>query len=486
MPTTVVVKTSPQKLIRNSGRSHSYQDSQKCKPGTGFKPSLISKATSLPASPLSGRRGEDLVTKSTLLAQHRVKDSPEVEDPENRNNLLTPVSSESESLTIDNHLSQCLGYPSSIWCEAAKSDIPVTGQCKLVLQPIADPEDEAAVDYDYINCFLLVEMPSRIHEAPCTVLKSWFDTYLASLDFNRGLVDTQVFLNADIETDTLSTIPDLTMTFNAGPPRRPLKEVIPVLAETAWSQNTNPLITKPKKQITAKPEILMVFMALIRETTKYQSPVHSSFTWKTLCKGKSLHSLESFLAFQPADVKSTDPISVADHTWLSLHPIDIKLVPGKRTARGRLFPDPHMSTVNGMINKGLTLIKQCLGSLCKEVNPQYDITQLLQSGIPFPFAWNRMWNAIDVASGVTAHKRYLQWYQKSSSRGTKRLERSDSPNNEASSSNTRARTIPDTVLSAQPGAAVASGDGAPSAEKSQSKNKNRRSKRKSKGKGKGN
>ncbi|KAG1739957.1 uncharacterized protein EDB91DRAFT_1248716 [Suillus paluster] len=78
----------------------------------------------------------------------------------------------------------------------------------------------------------------------------------------------------------LSTV--LTMTFNAGPPHRPLKEVIPVLTETTWSQDTGPLITKLKKLVNAKPEILMIFMALIRETTKYKSPEHSLTTWKML------------------------------------------------------------------------------------------------------------------------------------------------------------------------------------------------------------
>lgn len=204
--------------------------------------------------------------------------------------------------------------------------------------------------YDYINCHLLVEMPTRIHEVPCTVFKTWFDRFLDSLDFDRTLIDTIVFMNAEVKTEELSTIPDMTLSVIVGNPHRPLKEAIPVLIETAFSQQTNPLMNKLRKQIRAKPEVLMVIATLIGETKPYHSPERSSTAWDTLLQETPARELSSFLDLQPLDSKPTDPITILGHQWLGLQtidvwvwvrgdsPININLVTGPRTARGVSIP----------------------------------------------------------------------------------------------------------------------------------------------------
>lgn len=161
-------------------------------------------------------------------------------------------------------------------------------------------------------------MPSRIHEVPCTVFKMWCDSFLESLVFNCALVDAIVFMNAEVKTEELSTVLDMTMSLVVGNPRRPLKEVIPVIIESAFSQHTDPLMTKLQKQILAKPEVLMVIAALIKETKVYQSPQKLSTTWNTLLQETPARKLSPFLKLQSPDLKPTDPITIADHQWLSL------------------------------------------------------------------------------------------------------------------------------------------------------------------------
>lgn len=212
--------------------------------------------------------------------------------------------------------------------------------------------------YDYINCHLLVEMPTRIHEVPCTVFKTWFDRFLDSLDFDRTLIDTIVFMNAEVKTEELSTIPDMTLSVIVGNPHRPLKEAIPVLIETAFSQQTNPLMNKLRKQIRAKPEVLMVIATLIGETKPYHSPERSSTAWDTLLQETPARELSSFLDLQPLDSKPTDPITILGHQWLGLQtidvwvwvrgdsPININLVTGPRTARGVSIPSLSRHSTN--------------------------------------------------------------------------------------------------------------------------------------------
>ncbi|KAG2369845.1 hypothetical protein BDR07DRAFT_1526225 [Suillus spraguei] len=374
-------------------------------------------------------------------------------------------------------------------------------------------EQKPRFTYDYVNCHLLVEMPSHVHEIPCTVFKAWFDRFLDSLDFDHTLMNANVFMNAEVKTEELSTIPDMAMSLIIGNPRRPLKEVLPVLIESGFSQDTNLLIMKLRKQILAKPEVLMVIVALIGETKPYHSPEHSSEAWNTLLKETPPRSFNSFLELQPVDLESTDPITIAGllfnprvsgprlraqrskiiiQTWLGFQtveiwvwvrgdsPINVNLVTGACTAHGRLYPDPHMDAVNAMINKGLRLVKDRLGSLCKEASPTYDIMTLQESPIIFPLAWDHIWNSLVAASGVTAHSRYLKWYGESI-RGVKRMARPDSPTNEPSSSNSCSRTQPNVEVSnssAQPGASNAQQDG-------KSKSKHMTKQRTDEGKGKG-
>ncbi|KAG1872006.1 hypothetical protein C8R48DRAFT_770374 [Suillus tomentosus] len=298
-------------------------------------------------------------------------------------------------------------------------------------------------------------MPTHIHEVPCTIFKTWFDWFLDSLDFDHTLIDTIVFMNAEVKTEELSTIPDMTMSVIIGNPHRPLKEVIPVLIETAFSQQTNPLMNKIRKQICAKPEVLMVIATLIGETKPYYSPEHSSTAWDTLLQETPAHELSSFLDLQPLDSRPTDPITIAGHPWLGLQtidvwvwvrgdsPININLVTGPRTAHGRLYPDPHMDTVNTIINQG-----------------------------------------------ITAHSRYLAWHAKSA-RGVKHIEHPDSHDNEPSFSNTRSHTDtgPNATVSnnsVQPGTSSAQNDDVQhNAGKSKSKLRGKHRGTKGKGKGKG-
>lgn len=95
-------------------------------------------------------------------------------------------------------------------------------------------------------------------------------------------MDAIVFMNTEVKTEELSTVLDMTMSLVVENPRRPLKEVIPVIIESAFSQHMDPLMTKLRKQILAKLEVLMIIAALIKETKVYQSSGKLSTTWNTL------------------------------------------------------------------------------------------------------------------------------------------------------------------------------------------------------------
>lgn len=80
-----------------------------------------------------------------------------------------------------------------------------------------------------------------------------------------------------------------------------------------------------------------------------------------------------------------------------------------------------MNTINKMLKRGAQMMKDCLITLCKQVDPSYDTAMLEVSGIAFPLLWDCIWNSIEVAGGSTAHSRYLTWYQ-AFARGVKHLE----------------------------------------------------------------
>ncbi|KAG1855576.1 hypothetical protein F4604DRAFT_1685678 [Suillus subluteus] len=255
--------------------------------------------------------------------------------------------------------------------------------------------------YDYIKLTLLVKMPTHIYEVPCTVFKSWFDIFLDSLYFNRQLIDISVFLNTFVKTEHLSVIPNLVVTFTAGSHCKPIKEVIPILAKSAFTQGAADAVEKIQKEIITKLETLMVILALIGKACKYESPEHSSIAWKALCHEKLAHSLKSFLALQKDGLMPEDPIVIADYTWFSLASVEI----------WRLFPQPSMNTVNKMIEGCVQMMKDCLVTLCKQVDPDYDTAMLEASSVTFPIFWDCMWSSIEVAGGSTAHSHYLTWYQ---------------------------------------------------------------------------
>ncbi|KAG2353231.1 hypothetical protein BDR07DRAFT_1383369 [Suillus spraguei] len=433
MPTTVIINTSPE-----------------FKKSTKPKSLNLNQTQASLALQFAGRRGEDSVAKSSFAAQHNIKEAS-LETLQNTNFFAT-VTIPSKSVNIPSQLDD---YLDNLLCETADSNIPITGRhCKRVLDFITNSEKEVEefsdiypenfetishiieqvkttkqkprFTYDYINCHLLIKMPSHVHEIPCTMFKAWFDRFLESLDFNCTLVDANVFMNAEVKMEELSTIPDMAMSLIIGNPRRPLKEVFPVLIESTFSQHTNLLIMKLRKQILAKPEVLM----------------------NTLLKEIPACSFNSFLKLQSVNSKSTDPITIAGHQWLGFQtveiwvwvrgdsPINVNFVTRACMTCSRLYPDPCMDTINAMINKGLHLVKDHLGSLCKE--------------------WcQELWPTL------------ITWH--------------DCPTNEPPSSNSCSRTQPNVEVSnssAKPGASNTQQDG-------KSKSRNRGKQRTDRGKGKG-
>jgi hypothetical protein len=78
-----------------------------------------------------------------------------------------------------------------------------------------------------------------------------------------------------------------------------------------------------------------------------------------------------------------------------------------------------MDRVQTLLNKGFKLIKNSLVSFCKEIDPDADCTHLEQSDAALPPTWDHFLGGLANAAQITAHQRYITWYQ-DSFRGVKR------------------------------------------------------------------
>ena len=140
-------------------------------------------------------------------------------------------------------------------------------------------------------------------------------------EYPRSLVRVHVTANTDLEGESISAIPDLTLVFSTL--TNPKLRRNPFILETAFAQSSTSVFKKVKGLIAARPEVLVVVVVLIDEKSPYHTPMEGSSAWERFKRDPQLLELEAFIdiADDPQQVVPEDfmsPIVVAGHTWSSI------------------------------------------------------------------------------------------------------------------------------------------------------------------------
>ncbi|KAF9234297.1 hypothetical protein BU15DRAFT_79184 [Melanogaster broomeanus] len=348
--------------------------------------------------------------------------------------------------------------------DSFRSAIIQSGRCKQVLQDILslahaglmEFPDLTQRDFEVLSCFLeetntllekprmtysseerhlIVEWPSAIHEAPLEDLNIALTSTFPGLPYPRKAVRLTVALNFPIKTTKLTATPNAVIAMTST--RGPKKLRLPFIAECAFSQTCDSVFTKVKHEITAHPEVVMVLIVVINEVPLYAAPRDHSVAWERFKCDILPLELDAFIA--ACDEISEDvlkgPIVAAGHTWCNINsvdyyvwlkeeavPINIADEDGEYSVHGTLPGNVNMDRVQILLNKGFELIKNSLVSFCKEIDPDADCTHLEQSDAALPPTWDHFLGGLANAAQITAHQRYITWYQ-DSFRGVKRSSR---------------------------------------------------------------
>lgn len=176
---------------------------------------------------------------------------------------------------------------------------------------------------------LIIQLPSRIHDAPTEELVVPFRLHEAvsfSLDDFRLSASTV----RTIITDTITAVPDLVISISSSRAKI-LKHLL--IFECAFSQPVQQLFTKVKTLAASLPDVKMVFILQIQERKEFHSPHSSSAAWKRFKSDPSLLDFQQFLQVadeEAAELQKNDPtlelppekfmgaVSAGGHVWCDI------------------------------------------------------------------------------------------------------------------------------------------------------------------------
>lgn len=105
------------------------------------------------------------------------------------------------------------------------------------------------------------------------------------------------------------------------------------IMECAFSQNKGDLEEKIRKELAARPEIVLVIMILVNESEAYCRPTEELHAWWMFSQEEMCRDATSFLRFDESDVSSESesksdsdlkehftlqPVMIAKHQWCSI------------------------------------------------------------------------------------------------------------------------------------------------------------------------
>ncbi|KAG1906286.1 uncharacterized protein F5891DRAFT_1004896 [Suillus fuscotomentosus] len=268
---------------------------------------------------------------------------------------------------------------------------------------------------------LLIEMRSRMHEAPIQHFESIFGHFLGG--FVRRPVLTITTMNSRL-TST-DTVPDIAMQIVIQNTRYWIRKPL-VIVECAFAQDTDSVLRKIKHEIAGQPEVLMVILVVIDEHQPYRSPERMSEAWQMLSQETSCRSDSSFASLEGDASRSYNHrVVIAGHTWCHLgsvrfhvwvrgnEPINIDDDDDELHACGTLLPNRDMDAVDTMIENGMVMMRDSIAIVCQEAALGSDITIIQDTVVAFSPDWDGLLMQLNFEVAETAYDRYHSWYNSS-------------------------------------------------------------------------
>lgn len=209
---------------------------------------------------------------------------------------------------------------------------------------------------------------------------------------------------------------------------RPNEVLIPFFGECAFSETDAHVFQKAENMVLAHPEVKCVTVVLVHEATEYAPPDQESTVSKALFGGTDSNpkplALGEFLDRRNTPRSFGEPIVIGGHTWCHLSsvefflwvkrddesPINVRSEDPAGMAYETLVPEIDMDAVTEMLERGLTKIRDFFVAFQKKLEPSLNCTALAEAKVRSRANWVLASKRIMTASEVTAHTRYLTWY----------------------------------------------------------------------------
>ncbi|KAF8552206.1 hypothetical protein OG21DRAFT_1486402, partial [Imleria badia] len=294
---------------------------------------------------------------------------------------------------------------------------------------------------------VIVQWPSRIHEAPVAELAVLFRQHESTSHSQRLRVSTST--NSKIITKTINAVPYLLVSVSSMKAKL-LKHLL--IFECAFSQSPDKLFAKVKSLATALPDICMVFLFQIHKQSGFHSPILTSNAWERFERDLFPLDLPQFL--QLCEEEGVDrapeslpeefmgPVTAGGHIWCSISHIQYYV--WLRQDNGKLEINPesikqtqwsaygeelpaledgsNMNHITEVVNRGLAAIRVAIMETHQSVYDQIQIpvdAGLFSMPIILPETWNYFCPSLTEAKSHCAFECYQTWYL-DSFRGRKR------------------------------------------------------------------
>lgn len=186
-----------------------------------------------------------------------------------------------------------------------------------------------------------MEWPRATHEFPLTDLEWAIIPAVLQLPINRRILRATLESNFALQSSHGSTLtPDLSLMVVA------LERAvfgckdsqILAIVECAFSQDRAVLREKVKRELAARPEIVLVIVIIVNESQDYHGPEEESEAWHVFASEEETQDINSFLSFGQSDVNSTGPgpnlneevftlkpVMVAGHQWCDISSVEYRV-----------------------------------------------------------------------------------------------------------------------------------------------------------------
>ncbi|KAG6374252.1 hypothetical protein JVT61DRAFT_4267 [Boletus reticuloceps] len=194
--------------------------------------------------------------------------------------------------------------------------------------------------------FLIVHMPSSIHEALVTEFHAMLILFQQA-EYPRSLVCIHATANTDVEKETISAVPNFTLVFSTL--KQPKICHNSFILEAAFTQTASAVFKKVKGLIDTCPEVLMVVIILIDEKDNYHSPVEGFPVWEKFKQDHHILGVEEFVSMADSSAEAVvepcmAPVVVGAHTWTYIDHVDYYIWLKKPPADG--VPGDVKITIN--------------------------------------------------------------------------------------------------------------------------------------------